>query len=139
MTSQPIHLLSWLRAALKSALAVSLAVFVTSVLFSGSLPHALEWSLFAASLGGAIGSLQYREALSIPAISRQSGLSWLGSVAWGAVFLLAALKAGEPYPTDQAPFLSKLLVVLGLAAVMSLMCFIPLRWLQGAQRPRHAP
>ena len=139
MSSQQFNLIFWLRAALKTALVLALVVFVTSVILTGSLSPTLEWPLFAAALGGPLGSLQYREALSVPAFSRHSWLIWLLSVAWATAFLLASLKAAEPYPTDQASLLFKLLAMGGMAVVLSLMCFIPLKWLQGAGRPRHAP
>jgi len=139
MSSQPINFISWVRAASITAMALALTVVATSVIVSWSLSGSLEWSLFAASLGGAVGSLGYRAALGVPATSRHCGLVWLLSVVWGAAFLLAASKAGEPYPTDQASLLIKLGAALGLAALMSLMCFFPLKWLQGAGTPRHAP
>ena len=139
MSPQRINLIFWLRAASITALALALTVVATTVIVSWSLSGALEWALFAASLGGAVGSLQYRAALAVPTLSRHCGFVWLLSVGWATLFLLVALKAGEPYPADQATFLARLGAMLGLAAAMSLMCLFPLKWLQGVGSPRHAP
>lgn len=139
MSSQSINFRFWLRAATITAFALAVTVVATTVIVSWSLSGTLEWALFAASLGGAVGSLQYRTALAVPAVSRHCGFVWLLSVTWASVFLLAALKAGEPYPTDHWSFLAKMGAMLGLAAAMSLMCFFPLKWLQGGGSPRYAP
>ena len=139
MSSRLTNFRLWLRTALVTGLALGAATFVTSAVLSKSISAGIEWGLFVAALGGALGSLQYRAALAIPALSRHSLVTWLLSTAWATPLLLAALKAGEPHAQSGAPFFFKLAAILGLAAVMSLMSFMPLRWLRGVEHRRDAP
>ena len=125
--------------ALLAALPITVAAFIVSLVLSRSIANAAEWSLFAASLGAPLGSIRYRTTLQIPSSSRASIWSWVLSAVWGATFLTLALKAGEPHAAEAWPLAFKFAAMLGLAAAMSLMCFIPLKWLTGAGHSGHAP
>lgn len=139
MIVQRIEISLWLRFAAITALVFAVSVVLVSVIILWSFSGVLEWALFAASLGGAVGSTQYRTALAVPALSRHCGIVWFLSATWGTAFLLAALKAGEPFPADHMSFLARLGAMSGLSAGMSLICFIPLKWLQTVGAPRAAP
>ena len=139
MSTRSTDLALWLRMALLSALPIAVAVFIVSIVIARQVSSATEWTLVAASLGAPLGSLRYREKLQVPALSKASFLSWALSATWGAVFLTLALHVGEPHAAEEWPLALKFSAMLGLAAVMSLMCFIPLRWLMGTGHSGHAP
>src|SRR5207342_784710 len=97
---------------------------------------AVEWSLFVASLGGALGSLDYRHTRSIPAITRPGIFCWLLSTVWGSLFLLAASVSSDTSAPIRLPQLGG---AIGLSALMSVIALMPLNWLRAAWRSRPAP
>ena len=138
MKSSSTDILLWLRLASVVAVAFGSAMFAASWLYS-NLWAGIESGLLVASLGGAFGALQYRVTLAITADSWQSVKLWILSVAWCQPFLLAALLVSRPSISPQPSLLSDFGMMIVAAAFMSLISFVPLKWLQGGVKPGNAP
>lgn len=130
MKDSRISPLLWLRLSCIAGLLFALAQYFVLAVVAWSLTPKLVWCFFGASLGGALGSLHYRRLLGVPALTRQSLVLWLLSTAWGAPLMWASLQAFGHHALSDSVLLFKLGATFGLAAFVSLMCFMPLKWLQ---------
>lgn len=128
----------WLRYSSKATLTLAASVFVVALAISRDASSATAAALFGASVGGAMGSLEYRHRLIIPAASRLGSGLWLLSGAWGTPLLVAALYLGPTLSRPDSP-LATVATALALSAGMSLVSLVPLHWLQGHWGRKRAP
>ncbi|HET9048684.1 MAG TPA: hypothetical protein VFN29_06980 [Chiayiivirga sp.] len=104
-----------------------MSVLVVSwVLSGGSRDEAVQSALLAASMGAAFGSIEYRYRFNIAAISFAALWPLLVSMAWCLPFLWAALRF--PFPPKSV---SEMGLMVFLAALLCVVCLIPLRWMHG--------
>ena len=132
-----VHLLKWVRSALQGAAALSAMIVVVYLVRFQAIPASAIESLFLfAAFGGALGSLEYRLSLAVPALTQHAFACWGLSVGWGAPLLLTAsvVRSGA---FSVMP--GQVVGSIAVAAVVSAIALFPLCWLQGKWLPRHAP
>ena len=120
-----------------SVLAVS--VFVVALAISRDAGEAVETALVGASVGGAMGSLEYRRWRGIAAASRDGLRLWLLSAAWGTPLLAAAWWFGPSFGGHPGSWSGSIMAALAISAGMSLVSLVPLHWLHGRWGKGSAP
>lgn len=129
---------SWLKHAGRFTLILGASVFVVGLAIDRNFDSARQAALFGASLGAAMGSLQYRLEQLVPAWSGRAVGLWLLSSAWGSPLVLAAITIGtEPDAPWTLP--QNAALAAAISAGLSLVALLPLPWLQGQWGRKPAP
>jgi hypothetical protein len=121
---------SWLREAIRTTTILALPVFAMALVLERDLEAALAIALVGASVGGALGTLEYRLPRLIAAGSRRGLGLWACSVLWALPLLVAALHLG-PFRTQAPDGWGTLGLALAIAAGLTVVSLTPLPWLQG--------
>lgn len=105
------------------------SVFVVALAISRDLAEAIGTALVGASVGGAMGTLDYRRWRGIAAASRDGLRLWLQSAAWGTPLLALAWRSTPPLAGDPPTWTWSILGAAVVSAGMSLVSLVPLHWL----------
>lgn len=129
---------TWLKYAVKFTVVIGVSVFVVGLAIDRNLDAASQAALFGASLGAAMGSLQWRLDRLVPAASKRAAGCWLLSAVWGAPWVTAAISIGSA-PAAPWSLSQNAAVAAAISAGMSLVVLLPLPWLQGQWGRKPAP